>query len=407
MQLRTKRYLLPSLIAAVSVTQFMIVATDGALGVKGSWHIKAPGTFSGTNRYHHFSNKAKMLDISVNRDVAKKLRIRGGGANEQEKGMSSSASIFNLVNNMAGAGILTLSSGVARGTGSIPAIVICSVLGFLSAHCVSMVGESCELTGESDFKGLWGRTMGEKSTYVVDSMIAILCLSCAVVYSGILGDVFTPLLRQAGFPDHLNGRTSNIIVITLFFLLPLSLIKDLSALAFTSILGSAAVLYSVLFIIWRSLDGSYRLPYGNFLEDGLIIPPSFKRKSLWNVDFTSLVLASNFGLAYVAHYNAPIFYRSLRNTNARRFRSMVDKSFFILVCLYSATMMAGYVTFGDVCQGNILLNYHPNDVLATLGRIATGYVNSLFVVLFWIRRDFLFFHFVAAICESRENKNFF
>ena len=70
-------------------------------------------------------------------------------------------------------------------------------------------------------------------------------------------------------------------------------------------------------------------------------------------------------------------------------------------------MMAGYVTFGDVCQGNILLNYHPNDVLATLGRIATGYVNSLFVVLFWIRRDFLFFHFVAAICESRENKNFF
>ena len=209
-------------------------------------------------------------------------------------------------------------------------------------------------------------------------MIAVMCLACAVIYSGILGDVFTPLLAQAGVPSQFNSRTTNILAITGGLLLPLSLIKNLSALAFTSILGFSAIMYTVVFIIIRALDGTYGLNTGKFLVDGLIAAqPSFQKTSLWNMDFTSLVLASNLGLAYIAHYNGPNFYRSLKNTNAKRFRRMVNISFSILVSLYVATMVAGYSTFGDVCQGNILLNYHPDDLLSTLGRVATG-VSILF-----------------------------
>jgi sodium-coupled neutral amino acid transporter 11 len=35
-------------------------------------------------------------------------------------------------------------------------------------------------------------------------------------------------------------------------------------------------------------------------------------------------------------------------------------------------MICGYVTFGDISMGNILLNYSSNDILALFGRIATG-----------------------------------
>lgn len=52
---------------------------------------------------------------------------------------------------------------------------------------------------------------------------------------------------------------------------------------------------------------------------------------------------------------------------------MVSYGFAILVSLYIAIMTAGYSTFGDTCQGNILLNYHPDDILAFLGRLATGF----------------------------------
>jgi len=382
-----KWYILPPLIATVSFTQFIIVAADGADGARTIWHGTSRRTFVGRKKSLQRSSKKKGVRSLSAHNGDKKLQVRGGEIDKDEKA-SISSSVFNLVNNVAGAGILTLSSGVASGTGWIPAIMICATLAALSGHCFSIIGEACELTGESDFKGLWKRTIGERSAYLVDSMIAIMCLSCSVIYSGILGDVFTPLLKQAGFPDQWNGRASNIVFITSVLLFPLSLIKDLSALAFTSILGFGAILYTVLFITMRYFDGTYMLPEGKFLQDGLIMTPSFKTASIWNFGFKSLILVSNFGLAYIAHYNAPNFYRSLKDTNSKRFRSMVNKSFFTLVILYTATMMAGYATFGDVCQGNILLNYHPNDVLSTFARLATGFS--------------ILFGFPLVVCGARE-----
>lgn len=78
--------------------------------------------------------------------------IGRGGDDEDDSKASMLASVFNLVNNVAGAGILTLSAAMASGTGWIPAILISAVLGLLSAHCFAIIGSACELTGESDFK---------------------------------------------------------------------------------------------------------------------------------------------------------------------------------------------------------------------------------------------------------------
>lgn len=201
-------------------------------------------------------------------------------------------------------------------------------------------------------------------------MIALLCLACSIIYSGILGDVSVQLLQQFNLPT--LSRTGNILVVTLIALLPLSLIKNLSALAFTSILGFVAIIYTVFFIVVRALDGTYQTGVGKYVTDGVLQKlPSFEGSTLWNMNFSSLVLASNLGLAFVAHYNSPSFYRALENTNTKRFQKMVNFSFALLVTLYIVTMASGYSTFGDACEGNILLNYHPDDILATLGRLAT------------------------------------
>ena len=222
-------------------------------------------------------------------------------------------------------------------------------------------------------KGLWSLTIGPNSTWIVDSATFLQCFCVSTVYSGILGDVWTPLLKFAGLPDRWNHRTSNIIILTAAVLFPLSLLKNLSALAFTSMLGAFAVLYTVLFVLVRGLDGSYSLaePVGRFLADGAIIKPSFEKSTLWNLDFTSLILMSNLGLAFIAHYNGPTYYRELKDTNSKRFGNVSKLSYAIVALLYVITMSAGYNTFGDTCKGNIMLNYHPDDTLAILGRFAT------------------------------------
>jgi sodium-coupled neutral amino acid transporter 11 len=311
------------------------------------------------------------------RKPATALARRGSATKEEEQeggSTSTGASIFNLVNNVAGAGILALPAGQAAGTGWIPSLVMCAMLGALSARTFVMIGEACEMTGEEDFKGLWSHTIGAGSTFLVDTLIAILCVAVSVIYSGILGDVATPLLQQAGVPDAMNGRTSNILVLTISLLLPMSLINDLSALAFTSVLGFCSILYTVSFMVIRALDGSYGSS-SRFLED-LERVPAFTKSSLLRTNFSSLILASNLGLAFVAHYNGPTFYRALKDTkeaDGKGFSKMVYAAFTLLVLLYQIAMSAGYSTFGDVCQGNILLNYHPDDKLAALGRIATWF----------------------------------
>jgi hypothetical protein len=88
------------------------------------------------------------------------LTLRGGAFPFRQKKVAAitggtasiATSIFNLVNNVAGAGILALAAGKAGGTGWVPAVTICCVLGALSAHSFIIVGSACELTGEKDFK---------------------------------------------------------------------------------------------------------------------------------------------------------------------------------------------------------------------------------------------------------------
>ena len=42
-----------------------------------------------------------------------------------------------------------------------PATLLCLALGAISGVTFYLIGASCELTGTSNFKGLWGATLGE------------------------------------------------------------------------------------------------------------------------------------------------------------------------------------------------------------------------------------------------------
>jgi amino acid permease len=116
----------------------------------------------------------------------------------------------------------------------------------------------------------------------------------------------------------------------------------------------------------RALDGSYSIEpssTGKFIVDNLITPPSFEGSSMFGIDLRALVLVSNFGLAFIAHYNAPTYFREMKDATAEGFSKMVHTAYSVLALIYVAAMCAGYATFGDTARGNILLNYHPKDTL--------------------------------------------
>ena len=79
----------------------------------------------------------------------------GSDSDHNAKGGSSSikASIFNLSNNVAGAGMLTLAAAMANsGTGYVPAVLVVGVLSLISGRTFAAIGRCCEVTGQTSFK---------------------------------------------------------------------------------------------------------------------------------------------------------------------------------------------------------------------------------------------------------------
>lgn len=120
----------------------------------------------------------------------------------------------------------------------------------------NLVGRAVHATGARDFRELWADTIGAHSAWVVNFFIfavitnqscrTILSLtlsfaqeSCGslLVYSCFLGDILKSLL--------MTTRT-NAVLVSSALLVPLVLLKDLSALAPLAYTGIAAVVYTTV-----------------------------------------------------------------------------------------------------------------------------------------------------------------
>ena len=193
-------------------------------------------------------------------------------------------------------------------------------------------------------------------------MIGFLCFGVLVMYACFLGDLCATLFGTT--------RALAIVGVTVFPLLPLALLRDLSALAFSSILGIGAVLYLTAFSVLRALDGSCA-PGGAYFA-GLPIVPERAQISLARLSFGSFVLFNMLNTAFTAHTNAVRFYNELEDRSPARFGRVVGGAFALSTLVYGLAMSAGYATFGAASSGLILNNYHESaDGLASFGRVAT------------------------------------
>ena len=162
-----------------------------------------------------------------------------------------------------------------------------------------------------------------------------------------------------------------LLFITLFAILPLCLMKNLSALAPYSTAGLVAVLMALVVMVLRLLDGSYQ-PGGVFYQDlGPEMKASFGTRnrplSSDALPFFCMVYAS-----FDMHYNSPRYYAELRDASIPRFRRAVSYSFGAGSFILFSIAVVGFLTFGGNSDPLILNNYSPNDPLATLSRLAIG-----------------------------------
>ena len=317
------------------------------------------------NGVQHRSSRVA-LSRPVDRLTTLTAEVNGGEIEEIKKGGVTSGTL-NLVKSIVGAGVLALPAGVAafaegQRLAMAPAALVMIALGAASAYSFAILGRMCGAAGVETYREAWSEIVGTKTAWIVTSCVTMTPLFACLAYSIILGDSFSSLfghLLPAALP--IDPRRFFVLSIGLGVLWPLCSLKSLKALAPTSALGTGGMLYTVLFMCKRAMDGVYERP--QFAGAGA--------SPLALVNPRLAVLVGMLGTAYMAHFNAPSFYADA-GKDSKTFNKVVTNGFALSVLLNLAVMVAGFLTFGAAASGNIINNYAKTDTLANVARALFG-----------------------------------
>lgn len=255
-------------------------------------------------------------------------------------------SITNLFRTMVGSGLLVLPYAFLDGGAGLGAVNL-AVMGSLSLLGFLAIGRACHATGARTYREAWHRTVGKYET-AVDVAIYLECSIVMVSFMILLIDYLDVILQAVLGLSGIFPRETLAMVMTLPVLLPLGLQPRLQNLRFSSWIGNIAVSYTTLYVI---------------LECILSERQSLGKPSFFSHDTNGIFRATSvMACAYTSHYNAPDIFAGL-SLHPRPWWSFVLTvcvSFGSAAVLYCVFALAGFMRFGPMLKGNVLLNYETS-----------------------------------------------
>ena len=185
--------------------------------------------------------------------------------------------IFNLVKCIVGAGVLSLSAGVAAfgsaPSALIPAAFLIAIMGATSAYTFILLARVSAMTGATSYADAWNKTREKGTAWIIAASSALDCFAGNLTYAMVLADTYKALLSFIGIGV---TQTHALLGLTSSVLLPLCLVQDLSALAPFLLVGISGMLYTAVAIGIFYFGGAYASPAGPFLTN---YPPTYTQPS--------------------------------------------------------------------------------------------------------------------------------
>lgn len=278
--------------------------------------------------------------------------------------------VVNMFADLGPAGMLPVANGLA-GTGYVPAFIILVVFCGLCVYTMYLTARSCTISGQMDLAGQWEALIGKNSRWVPVAVVAVVCFGNNIAYACFFSDIFTGVLPSLGIEA---PRWACCLMFSIFPTLPLCLLKDFSALAPSSGFAVVAVLYTVLVMVIRCLDGSYEEGgkfHGVHIDSASLLP-DVPDSHWFEFGMPAFSLANSFAIAFLSHYNGCKYYRELKKHTPASLAKVCGTAMGLCACLYGVSMVAGFQTFGRNSDAVILKNYSRDDILFTIARLAMG-----------------------------------
>eukprot|EP01086_Lenisia_limosa_P007647 TRINITY_DN27713_c0_g1_i1.p1 TRINITY_DN27713_c0_g1~~TRINITY_DN27713_c0_g1_i1.p1 ORF type:complete len:431 (-),score=81.07 TRINITY_DN27713_c0_g1_i1:5-1150(-) len=300
-----------------------------------------------------------------------------------------------MINIVVGAGVLSLPFAL-RCTGIVAGGVAIVFVCMLSIIAVRLLTKCSDRFCIFSYKEIAVKAIGPKAGKLVEAVVMLYATGLCIAFSVLVGD-FLPSVSEHLFPDTiLTDRAVAIGLASFFVLFPLSLIRDVDRLKFSSF-------FAVVFVTFFIGAASFRFKESGITENKVdwVINPSIKLLQSFPI----------IGVAFVCHFNALQLYETLAKRTAKMMMGVSYLSLFLCALIYLGTALVGYLSFGVETEGNLANNYDADDVLILVARLGmTVTVLFSYPLLFMAVRtsiELLFCKRYSPTAYSSKTRSFF
>uniref|UniRef100_A0A9J8C8S0 Solute carrier family 38 member 5a n=2 Tax=Cyprinus carpio TaxID=7962 RepID=A0A9J8C8S0_CYPCA len=314
-------------------------------------------------------------------------------------------SILNLSNAIIGSGILGLAYAMAN-TGIIFFVILLILIAVLSAYSIHLLLESAGVVGIRAYEQLGYHAFGQPGKILAACIIILHNIGAMSSYLFIV-KIELPHIIQGLWPDIsdywlVDGKYL-IIIVSVIFILPLALMKQIGYLGYTSGFSLSCMVFFLISVSPLSI----RLHTVYMYQSTLIMTEiSLSQSVLMNTAITKLYPVKAYttppmtctaftipimAFAFVCHPEVLPIYTELKNPSKKRMQTVANISILVMSVMYLLTAIFGYLTFYGNVESELLEMYSKKDILILCVRLAVLIAVTLTVpvVLFPIRRAIL------------------
>uniref|UniRef100_A0A8C6YAZ3 Solute carrier family 38 member 4 n=1 Tax=Naja naja TaxID=35670 RepID=A0A8C6YAZ3_NAJNA len=308
-------------------------------------------------------------------------------------------SAFNLSNAIMGSGILGLSYAMAN-TGIVLFIILLFSVAIMSLYSVHLLLKTAKEGGSLIYEKLGEKAFGwpgkigafvsltMQNIGAMSSYLFIIKYELPEVIRAFLG------LEENSGEWYLNGNYL-VIFVTIGIILPLSLLKNLGYLGYTSGFSLTCMVFFLSVVIYKKSQIACPLPVldnkiGNWSYNDTAVPPALTRAEIFLCFFQTAYTIPILAFAFVCHPEVLPIYSELKNRSRKRMQNVSNISIMGMLIMYLLAALFGYLTFYGEVEDELLHTYrkvYTFDTLLLMVRLAVLVAVTLTVpiVLFPIR----------------------
>ena len=304
-------------------------------------------------------------------------------ADPKARGASVFSCTVNLAMTILGTGILAIPGGV-QGCGMAWGIAFTFIAAGLAFFSLFLLGELLPYGGRHPtLNSIAQRSMGKYGGMITDVSLLANCFGAATSYLIIASTSIESLVGPAGLPRQAY------VLLCLVAVLPLCLLRRVDMLRFTSYLATVALMLLTAVVVLFALPWSETGRYHDLFDpcDGKAHGECKGTVVLATDPLAILRQFVVFTNAYTCQQGMVPICSELERPTRRRKLLVISGAIGTACMLYLAVGIAGYMTFGDRVESDILRSYPTNSPFVAAARVgmAINVVTSYPLQLFFSR----------------------